>query len=66
MSVETKFSKTEVKFLYRAFKSECPNGIIDEDTFKGSNQFENSAAALEICTYKYLYVRPAFRHLKII
>jgi len=34
MSVETKFSKTEVKFLYRAFKSECPNGIIDEDTFK--------------------------------
>jgi len=34
MSVETKFTKTEVKFLYRAFKSECPNGIIDEDTFK--------------------------------
>jgi len=34
MSLETKFSKSEVKFLYRAFKTECPNGIIDEDTFK--------------------------------
>ena len=31
---ETKFSKEEVKFLYRAFKTECPNGIIDEETFK--------------------------------
>ena len=34
MSLETKFSKAEVKFLYRAFKTECPNGIIDEETFK--------------------------------
>jgi len=34
MSVETKFTKDEVKFLYRAFKTECPNGIIDEETFK--------------------------------
>ena len=23
-----------MKFLYRAFKQECPNGIIDEETFK--------------------------------
>ena len=32
--METKFTKNEVKFLYRAFKTECPNGIIDEETFK--------------------------------
>ena len=31
---ETKFSRSEVKILYRAFKQECPNGIIDEDKFK--------------------------------
>ena len=34
ISEHTKFTKSEVKFLYRAFKTECPNGIIDEDTFK--------------------------------
>ena len=34
ISDQTKFTKSEVKFLYRAFKTECPNGIIDEDTFK--------------------------------
>ncbi|XP_023325415.1 calsenilin isoform X2 [Eurytemora carolleeae] len=34
ISLETKFTKNEVKFLYRAFKTECPNGIIDEETFK--------------------------------
>ena len=34
MSSQTKFSKSEVKFLYRAFKTECPNGILDEEKFK--------------------------------
>ena len=34
MCRETKFTKAEVKFLYRAFKQECPNGIIDEERFK--------------------------------
>ena len=34
ISKETKFTKSEVKFLYRSFKQECPNGIIDEDRFK--------------------------------
>ncbi len=24
----------EVRHLYRAFKQECPNGIVDEETFK--------------------------------
>ena len=28
-----KFSKEEVKTLYRAFKQECPSGISEEDTF---------------------------------
>jgi Ca2+-binding EF-hand superfamily protein len=34
ISRETKFTRSEVKFLYRSFKQECPNGIIDEDRFK--------------------------------
>eukprot|EP00092_Neocalanus_flemingeri_P002298 GFUD01002453.1.p1 GENE.GFUD01002453.1~~GFUD01002453.1.p1 ORF type:complete len:235 (+),score=54.74 GFUD01002453.1:42-746(+) len=34
MALETKFTKEEVKSLYRAFKQECPTGISDEDTFK--------------------------------
>ena len=35
MAKETKFSVSEVKFLYRAFKQECPTGISSEETFKG-------------------------------
>ncbi|XP_051506883.1 Kv channel-interacting protein 2 [Myxocyprinus asiaticus] len=31
---ETKFSKKELQFLYRGFKNECPNGVVNEDTFK--------------------------------
>lgn len=34
MANETKFTKDEVRYLYRAFKQECPNGIVDEETFK--------------------------------
>ena len=34
MANDTKFSKEEVRYLYRAFKQECPNGIVDEETFK--------------------------------
>ena len=34
MAKETKFSVSEVKFLYRAFKQECPTGISSEETFK--------------------------------
>jgi len=34
MAKETKFSKGEVKDLYRAFKGDCPTGIIDEAKFK--------------------------------
>jgi len=34
ISKETKFTESEVKFLYRSFKQECPNGIIEEDRFK--------------------------------
>ncbi|XP_048062094.1 Kv channel-interacting protein 2 [Megalobrama amblycephala] len=31
---QTKFSKRELQFLYRAFKNECPSGVVDEDIFK--------------------------------
>ncbi|CAL8077669.1 unnamed protein product [Orchesella dallaii] len=31
---KTKFSKSEIRFLYRGFKQECPAGIVQEDTFK--------------------------------
>ena len=34
MANDTKFSKAEVRMLYRSFKQECPNGIVDEETFK--------------------------------
>uniref|UniRef100_A0A8V5GY12 Uncharacterized protein n=1 Tax=Melopsittacus undulatus TaxID=13146 RepID=A0A8V5GY12_MELUD len=30
---QTKFSKRELRFLYRGFKSECPSGLVDEETF---------------------------------
>lgn len=30
----TKFSKRELKIMYREFKMECPDGIIREDVFK--------------------------------
>ena len=28
------FLPGEVRSLYRSFKQECPNGIVDEETFK--------------------------------
>ncbi|CAG7828636.1 unnamed protein product [Allacma fusca] len=31
---KTKFTKSEIRFLYRGFKQECPGGIVQEDTFK--------------------------------
>jgi len=31
---ETKFSKGEIRMMYRGFKQECPNGAVNEDTFK--------------------------------
>ncbi|XP_028830027.1 Kv channel-interacting protein 2 isoform X2 [Denticeps clupeoides] len=30
----TKFDKRELQILYRSFKSECPSGAVDEETFK--------------------------------
>jgi len=30
----TKFTKQEIKMMYRGFKQECPNGCVNEDTFK--------------------------------
>ena len=48
MAEETKFTKAEVKFMYRAFKTECPNGIIDEETFKGlSTRFGKTRSDLQ-------------------
>ena len=34
MAEDTKFTKEEVKTLYRAFKQECPTAILDEETFR--------------------------------
>ncbi|XP_072525958.1 Kv channel-interacting protein 4 [Salminus brasiliensis] len=31
---QSRFSKRELQILYRGFKSECPTGIVTEDTFK--------------------------------
>ena len=33
LSRTTRLTEREVKFLYRSFKQECPNGIIDLDSF---------------------------------
>jgi len=30
----TKFSKQEIRMMYRGFKQECPGGAVNEDTFK--------------------------------
>ncbi|XP_046384403.1 Kv channel-interacting protein 4-like [Ischnura elegans] len=30
----TRFSRKEIQFVYRAFKQECPSGMVSEDTFK--------------------------------
>ena len=49
---ETKFSRSEVKFLYRAFKQECPNGIIDEETFK--DVYENIFPLGDASKYAHL------------
>ena len=38
MAEETRFSLAEVKFLYQAFKQECPTGISSEETFKAVYQ----------------------------
>ena len=34
----TKFSRRELRFMYREFKNECPDGTIREDTFKAIYQ----------------------------
>ncbi|CAB3386510.1 Hypothetical predicted protein [Cloeon dipterum] len=34
LSKTTGFTKKEIQFVYRAFKQECPTGMISEETFK--------------------------------
>ena len=34
ITAATKFSKDEIRWVYRAFKQECPSGAINEITFK--------------------------------
>ena len=34
IAMKTKFSVSEVKYLYRTFKQECPTGISSEENFK--------------------------------
>ncbi|OWR52667.1 potassium channel interacting protein, partial [Danaus plexippus plexippus] len=31
---QTKFSKQEIRVMYRGFKTECPEGVVHEDSFK--------------------------------
>ena len=33
MSAVFRFTRTEIKYLYRVFKAECPNGILTEEMF---------------------------------
>ncbi|XP_031426735.1 Kv channel interacting protein 3a, calsenilin isoform X2 [Clupea harengus] len=34
LQTQTKFTKKELQSLYRGFKTECPSGLVDEETFK--------------------------------
>uniref|UniRef100_A0A8C1HX49 Kv channel interacting protein 3b, calsenilin n=2 Tax=Cyprinus carpio TaxID=7962 RepID=A0A8C1HX49_CYPCA len=34
LQAQTKFTRKELQSLYRGFKNECPNGLVDEETFK--------------------------------
>ncbi|XP_067168513.1 calsenilin isoform X6 [Apteryx mantelli] len=34
LQAQTKFTKKELQSLYRGFKTECPSGLVDEETFK--------------------------------
>ncbi|XP_054707530.1 Kv channel-interacting protein 4-like [Uloborus diversus] len=45
---KTKFSKKEIQLMYRSFKQECPNGFVEEDTFRGifSHFFPNGNVGL--------------------
>ncbi|GJQ67985.1 hypothetical protein Trydic_g10645 [Trypoxylus dichotomus] len=31
---KTKFTRKEIKLMYRGFKQECPTGLVDEESFK--------------------------------
>nr|XP_049703855.1 Kv channel-interacting protein 1 [Helicoverpa armigera] len=31
---QTKFSKQEIRVMYRGFKTECPEGVVQEESFK--------------------------------
>ncbi|XP_066964394.1 calsenilin isoform X2 [Macrobrachium rosenbergii] len=31
---QTKFTRQEIRLMYRGFKQECPEGVVQEDTFK--------------------------------
>ncbi|CAK1597327.1 unnamed protein product [Parnassius mnemosyne] len=31
---QTKFSKQEIRVMYRGFKTECPEGVVHEESFK--------------------------------
>lgn len=31
---QTKFSRQEIRVMYRGFKQECPEGVVHEDSFK--------------------------------
>ncbi|XP_076049598.1 A-type potassium channel modulatory protein KCNIP1-like [Oratosquilla oratoria] len=31
---QTKFTRNEIRLMYRGFKQECPEGVVQEDTFK--------------------------------
>ncbi|XP_030048469.1 Kv channel-interacting protein 4 isoform X2 [Microcaecilia unicolor] len=34
LEAQTKFTRKELQILYRGFKNECPNGIVNEENFK--------------------------------
>ena len=52
----------EVRSLYRAFKQECPNGIVDEETFK--NVYEKIFPLGDASQYAHLVFQAIDRYVK--
>lgn len=50
----THFSRLEIKRLYRAFKAECPTGLIREDTFRAMYSQFFPKGGLQLFFVKYI------------
>ncbi|KAJ4450729.1 hypothetical protein ANN_02159 [Periplaneta americana] len=62
ITAATKFSKAEIRWVYRAFKQECPSGAINELTFKNIYAKFFPLGALGNNHIQRLHARTLYRH----